>query len=158
MLRTPDVFETDDPVRYTLWREQFLNWLTFCDTRYGDLIKDLENLECWSHSHFGTRCAGAEFKALLHSCKLSTWPQHFKLSEPLHMIDMDSRCGTNSRRSMHHVPGREHWPSARLSCSILASPIRNLCWKTFSTSTPHWTSMSWHQVKDYQIFFAPSAV
>lgn len=41
--RTPDIFETDDPVRYTLWREQFLNWLTFCDSRYGDLIQHVEN-------------------------------------------------------------------------------------------------------------------
>ena len=26
VLRAPDVFEMDDPVRYSLWREQFLNW------------------------------------------------------------------------------------------------------------------------------------
>eukprot|EP00435_Cladocopium_sp_Y103_P053839 s1657_g17.t1 len=26
-------------------REQFLNWLTFCDNRYADLIKDVEQLE-----------------------------------------------------------------------------------------------------------------
>lgn len=41
----PDVFETDDPVKYGLWREQFLNWLVFCDSRYGDLIKDVEALD-----------------------------------------------------------------------------------------------------------------
>jgi hypothetical protein len=26
------------------WREQFLNWLTFCDGRFLDLIKDVEQL------------------------------------------------------------------------------------------------------------------
>ena len=30
LLRTPEVFDTDDPVKYSSWREQFLNWLTFC--------------------------------------------------------------------------------------------------------------------------------
>ena len=45
VLRPPEVFDTDDPVKYTLWREQFLNWLTFCDNRYMDLIKDVEQLE-----------------------------------------------------------------------------------------------------------------
>ena len=45
VLRPPDTFEVDDPVRYSLWREQFLNWLVFCDSRYGELIKDVENLE-----------------------------------------------------------------------------------------------------------------
>ena len=45
LLRSPEVFDTDDPVKYSNWREQFLNWLTFCDGRYGDLIKDVEQLE-----------------------------------------------------------------------------------------------------------------
>jgi hypothetical protein len=44
-LRAPDVFEMDDPVRYSLWREQFLNWLVFCDSKYGELIKDVDNME-----------------------------------------------------------------------------------------------------------------
>ena len=38
LLRSPEVFDTDDPVKYTTWREQFLNWLTFCDGRYSDLM------------------------------------------------------------------------------------------------------------------------
>ena len=45
VLRSPDVFDTDDPVRYSLWREQVLNWLTFCDSRYADLVKDVEELD-----------------------------------------------------------------------------------------------------------------
>ena len=45
LLRAPGVFNTDDPVKYTSWREQFLNWLTFCDGRYSDLIKGVEQLE-----------------------------------------------------------------------------------------------------------------
>eukprot|EP00435_Cladocopium_sp_Y103_P000040 s2725_g1.t1 len=45
ILRTPDVFEVDDPVKYTLWREQFINWITFCDPKYGDLIRDVEALD-----------------------------------------------------------------------------------------------------------------
>jgi hypothetical protein len=45
VLRPPDTFEVDDPVRYSLWREQFLNWLVFCDSRNGELIKDVENLD-----------------------------------------------------------------------------------------------------------------
>eukprot|EP00435_Cladocopium_sp_Y103_P033026 s1787_g8.t1 len=45
LLRSPEVFETDDPVKYAHWREQFLNWITFCDSRYAELIKDVEQLE-----------------------------------------------------------------------------------------------------------------
>lgn len=45
VLKKPDVFETDDPVRYSLWREQFIDWLVFCDSRYEELIKDVENLD-----------------------------------------------------------------------------------------------------------------
>ena len=45
ILKPPDIFDTDDPVRYSFWREQFMNWLVFCDGRYGDLMKDLENLD-----------------------------------------------------------------------------------------------------------------
>ncbi|CAL1158384.1 unnamed protein product [Cladocopium goreaui] len=33
LLRAPEVFDTDDPVNYTDWRGQILNWLTFCDGR-----------------------------------------------------------------------------------------------------------------------------
>jgi hypothetical protein len=42
---------TDDPVRYSLWREQFMNWLVFCDGRYGDVIKDVENLDAVEPMH-----------------------------------------------------------------------------------------------------------
>ena len=45
ILRTPDVFDVDDPVKYTLWREQFINWITFCDPKYGELIRDVEALD-----------------------------------------------------------------------------------------------------------------
>ena len=45
LLKPPEVFETDDPVRYSLWREQFMNWLTFCDSRYADLLKNLEAVD-----------------------------------------------------------------------------------------------------------------
>ena len=39
VLRQPDAFEVDDPIKFSLWREQFLNWLCFSDSRYGDLVK-----------------------------------------------------------------------------------------------------------------------
>eukprot|EP00435_Cladocopium_sp_Y103_P057451 s1590_g19.t1 len=45
VLRPPDVFEVDDPVRNSLWREQVLNWLVFCDSKYRELIKDVEDLD-----------------------------------------------------------------------------------------------------------------
>ena len=44
LLRAPEVFDTDDPVNYTNWRGQILNWLTFCEGRLADLIKDVEQL------------------------------------------------------------------------------------------------------------------
>ena len=44
-VRTPEVFDTDDPVKYSNWREQFLNWPTFCDRMYGYLMQDVEQLE-----------------------------------------------------------------------------------------------------------------
>ena len=51
VLKAPDTFDTDDPVRYSFWREQFMNWLVFCDGRYGDLIKDVENLDTVEPMH-----------------------------------------------------------------------------------------------------------
>ena len=51
VLKSPDTLEVDDPVRYSLWREQFMNWLVFCDGRYGDLIKDVENLDTVEPMH-----------------------------------------------------------------------------------------------------------
>ena len=45
ILRTPDVFDVDDPVKFTLWREQFVNWITFCDPKYGELIRDVEAVD-----------------------------------------------------------------------------------------------------------------
>ena len=35
VLKARDVFETHDPVGYSLRREQFMNWLVFCDSRSG---------------------------------------------------------------------------------------------------------------------------
>ena len=35
----------DDPVKFTLWRELFVNWITFCDPKYGDPIRDVEALD-----------------------------------------------------------------------------------------------------------------
>eukprot|EP00435_Cladocopium_sp_Y103_P048454 s2986_g14.t1 len=39
------LFEVDDPVKYTLWRELFINSITFCDPKYGELIRDVEALD-----------------------------------------------------------------------------------------------------------------
>ena len=32
-------------MKFTLWREQFVNWITFCDPKYGDPIRDVEALD-----------------------------------------------------------------------------------------------------------------
>ena len=39
VLKQPDCFEVDDPIKFTMWREQFLNWLCFSDSRYLELVK-----------------------------------------------------------------------------------------------------------------------
>ena len=74
VLRSPDVFDTDDPVRYSLWGEQFLNWLTFCDSRCADLVKDVEELD-----------TGTDMESMTDEVKeLSTKPlsftQYFRLT------------------------------------------------------------------------------
>ena len=42
VLKSPDCFEVDDPIRYSLWKEQFTNWLVFCDARYAALLEEAE--------------------------------------------------------------------------------------------------------------------
>ena len=57
VLRPPDAFNTKDPIKYSLWREQILNWLTFCDSRYAELIQDVERLETMTTmGFFGRGC------------------------------------------------------------------------------------------------------
>ena len=43
VLKQPECFDVDDPIKFTMWREQFLNWLCFSDSRYGELVKLAEN-------------------------------------------------------------------------------------------------------------------
>ena len=44
-LWTPDVFDVDDPVKFIVWREQFVNWIAFGDPKYGEMIPDVEALD-----------------------------------------------------------------------------------------------------------------
>ena len=41
VLKLPDTFSEDDPVKFTLWQEQFLNWICFVDPRYNDIFNSL---------------------------------------------------------------------------------------------------------------------
>ena len=45
VLRSPESLEGDDPLRYVSWRETFMNWLTYGDPRFTDLIRDVEALD-----------------------------------------------------------------------------------------------------------------
>ena len=45
ILKTPDSLEGDDPLRYAAWKEQFTNWLTYGDSRFADLLRDVEALD-----------------------------------------------------------------------------------------------------------------
>ena len=40
----PDTFSEDDPVKFTLWQEQFLNWICFVDPRYNDIFNSLSTV------------------------------------------------------------------------------------------------------------------
>ena len=42
ILKAPETFEVDDPVRYTLWKEQFTNWIVFCEAKYAALLEEAE--------------------------------------------------------------------------------------------------------------------
>jgi len=85
LLRSPEVFDTDDPVKYTNWREQFLNWLTFCDGRYSDLIKDVEQLE--------TMTEMSTLDAPVHRTHRTCKGLHCKWFEPMLTIEMDLQFG-----------------------------------------------------------------
>ena len=45
ILKAPDSLEGDDPLRYAAWKEQFPNWLTYGDSRFADLLRDVEALD-----------------------------------------------------------------------------------------------------------------
>lgn len=45
VLKTPDSLEGDDPLKYAAWKEQFTNGLTYGDHRFGELLRDVENLD-----------------------------------------------------------------------------------------------------------------
>ena len=45
VLRNPDLLEGDDPLKYASWKEQFTNWLVYGDSRFGELLRDVENLD-----------------------------------------------------------------------------------------------------------------
>ena len=42
VLKQPDSFEADDPIKFHNWRMQFMNWLTYGDPRYHDLMRYVE--------------------------------------------------------------------------------------------------------------------
>ena len=41
ILKLPDTFQGDDPVKFTLWQEQFMNWICFVGPRYSDAFSSL---------------------------------------------------------------------------------------------------------------------
>eukprot|EP00913_Durusdinium_trenchii_P016912 g15900.t1 len=45
VLKSPEVLEGDDPLKYVSWQEQFTNWLIYGDHRFADLLRDVENLD-----------------------------------------------------------------------------------------------------------------
>ena len=45
ILKQPEVFSEDDPVKYVIWREQFLNWICFLDKKYESLFQEVERLD-----------------------------------------------------------------------------------------------------------------
>ena len=44
ILKKPDNFLEDDPVKFMGWREQFVNWISFIDKRYVELFDEAERL------------------------------------------------------------------------------------------------------------------
>ena len=45
VLKSPEAFEVDDPLRFVSWSDSFKNWLTYGDHRYVDLLKQVEELD-----------------------------------------------------------------------------------------------------------------
>lgn len=73
---------TDDPVNYTNWREQFLNWFTFCDGRFADLIKDVEQLGTMTKiSTLEFQCRSWQQQSCTQSCHRNCRDLRYKLFE-----------------------------------------------------------------------------
>ena len=53
VLKAPEAFEVDDPLKFVSWSDNFKNWLTYGDHRYVELLKQVEEL--------GEPCTLAEF-------------------------------------------------------------------------------------------------
>ena len=45
VLKAPDSLDGDDPLKYVSWRETFVNWLSYGDHRFTDLLRDVEALD-----------------------------------------------------------------------------------------------------------------
>ena len=45
VLRAPDSLDGDDPLKYVAWRETFVNWLSYGDSRFAELLRDVEALD-----------------------------------------------------------------------------------------------------------------
>lgn len=44
ILKSPECFDSGDSVNWLTWRHTFLNWISYADSRFVDLLKDVENL------------------------------------------------------------------------------------------------------------------
>ena len=45
VLKAPEAFEVDDPLKFVSWSDNFKNWLTYGDHRYVELLKQVEELD-----------------------------------------------------------------------------------------------------------------
>ena len=45
ILKNPDVFSGDNPLEFLSWKSLFESWLTFGDSRYGDILTKLEGMK-----------------------------------------------------------------------------------------------------------------
>ena len=45
VLKAPEAFEVDDPLKFVSWSDNFKNWQTYGDHRYVELLKQVEELD-----------------------------------------------------------------------------------------------------------------
>ena len=147
----PEVFDTDDPVNYTNWREQFLNWLTFCDGRFADLREDVEQLGTMTKMSTLETPVEELATTKLYSILSSQLP-----GPALQVVrangDQQNRLAVWHRLKQLYAPRARpralamHWPLVRPLCSIPVFLYRDPCWIICYSSMRCWISMSWQLV------------
>lgn len=135
ILRPPESFDVDDPMKYVAWKESFTNWLTYGN--YKTSLASFQTLPARRSKRWPRSCMPSRH----HTSKAL----HPRLSGQLLVSGMDSSFGNSFGTCTSRAQDQGPWQLGKLSCATHPSSRARACWRICFSCIFFWINTDWLQ-------------